>query len=150
MTAPAHVRHFDTGATRDLDISKLDYEGFLSPLVVKRFAEYMHKHRTLPDGTYRDSDNWQRGIPLVAYIKSGCRHQFDWWSEHRGIQTPDGIEEAICAVLFNAQGYLHEYLKAKHAHAPQRVAEPAVRPGSPDAAVEELMPPGAPPLAVGD
>ena len=109
----AHVRRFETGATRDLDITKLDYEGFLSPLVLKRFAEYMHSTRVLPDGTYRESDNWQKGIPKPAYMKSGFRHFFDWWSEHREIETPEGLELAICGLLFNAQGYLHEHLKAK-------------------------------------
>jgi len=33
-------RTFDTGATRDTSQDKLDFEGFLSPLVIKRFGEY--------------------------------------------------------------------------------------------------------------
>lgn len=107
------VRKFDTGATRDLDESKLDYEGFLSPLVLKRFAEYMHVNRHLRDGTLRDSDNWQKGIPQTAYMKSGFRHFMDWWAEHRGIETPEGMELALCGLLFNAMGYLHEHMKAK-------------------------------------
>ena len=109
----AHVRRFDTGATRDLDVSKLDFEGFLSPLVLKRYAEYMHSNRTLADGTLRASDNWQAGIPKDAYIKSGWRHFFDWWAEHRGVQTHEGIELALCGLIFNASGYLHEHLKNK-------------------------------------
>ena len=71
MTA---VRTFDTGATRDTDDGKLDYEGFISPLVLERFARYMHTHRLQPDGTLRDSDNWQKGIPRDQYIKSAWRH----------------------------------------------------------------------------
>jgi hypothetical protein len=39
-----------TGATRNLDEDKLDYEGFLSPYVLRRFAAYMHEHRKTPDG----------------------------------------------------------------------------------------------------
>src|SRR5262249_20215749 len=58
------ARIFKTGATRDTDTGKLDYEGFLSPLVLKRYAEYMHQHRVMKDGAMRASDNWQRGIPL--------------------------------------------------------------------------------------
>lgn len=111
MTAP--IRTFETGATRDLDVSKLDYEGFLSPLVLKRYAEYMHSNRVLADGSLRDGDNWQKGIPKTAYVKSAFRHFFDMWSEHRGIATPEGLELAICGLLFNAMGYLHEHLKAK-------------------------------------
>ncbi len=113
MRQDAIIRTFDSGATRDLDASKLDFEGFLSPLVLKRFAEYMHANRGLADGAFRDSDNWQRGIPPAVYMKSGFRHFFDWWSEHRGIETPEGLERAICALLFNAMGYLHEHLKSQ-------------------------------------
>ena len=77
----ATVRTFDTGATRDLDATKLDFEGFLSPAVLERYGRYMHKHRELTDGTMRDSDNWQRGMPKAVYMKSGWRHFFDWWRE---------------------------------------------------------------------
>ena len=111
MTA---IRKFDTGATRDTDVGKPDYEGFLSPLVIERFGEYMTKHRKQSDGGLRDSDNWQKGIPKDVYMKSGWRHFFAWWKEHRGLATPDGLEEALCAVMFNAMGYLHEHLKNKN------------------------------------
>lgn len=106
------MRNFDTGATRDTDVGKPDYEGFLSPLVIERFGRYMDKHRHQADGKLRDSDNWQKGIPKDAYMKSGWRHFVDWWKEHRGISTKDGIEEALCALMFNVMGYLHEYLKS--------------------------------------
>lgn len=108
------MRKFNTGATRDADDGKFDYEGFLSPLVLERFAEYMHKHRIQADGTMRDSDNWQKGIPLDAYMKSGWRHFFDWWAEHRQYGSREGLEDALCGLIFNAQGYLHEYLQQKH------------------------------------
>lgn len=105
------MRHFPTGATRDTDDKKLDYEGFLSPLVIERFAVYMDKHRHQADGNIRASDNWQKGIPKEVYIKSGWRHFMDWWLAHRGHESREGIEEALCAVIFNAQGYLLEVLK---------------------------------------
>lgn len=104
------MRKFKSGATRDTEQGKFDYEGFLSPLVLERFGEYMHKHRVQPDGSLRDSDNWQKGIPKDAYMKSGWRHFFDWWKEHRGIGSREGLEDAICALMFNAMGYLHEHL----------------------------------------
>ena len=107
------IRKFSTGATRDTSMDKYDYEGFLSPVVLKRFAEYMHKHRKQSDGSLRDSDNWQKGIPQDAYMKSGYRHFMDWWFEHRGYKSQDGLEEALCALLFNIQGYLYEHLKKK-------------------------------------
>lgn len=107
------MRQFKSGATRDNCEGKYDYEGFFSPLVVERFGQYMNKHRKQSDGNLRDSDNWQRGIPKEAYMKSAWRHFIDWWKEHRGLFTKDGLEEALCALLFNVQGYLHEHLKEK-------------------------------------
>jgi hypothetical protein len=106
------MRQFETGATRDADTDKLDYEGFLSPLVLERFARYMHKHRIQADGSPRDSDNWQKGIPREAYMKSAWRHFMVFWTAHRGWNpaTADELEESICALIFNAQGYLHEHL----------------------------------------
>jgi hypothetical protein len=104
------IRQYDTGATRDTDEGKLNYEGFISPLALKRFAEYMHEHRRQSDGTMRAADNWQKGIPLQDYMESGCRHFVDWWLQHRGIPGNEEIEEALCALWFNVQGYLHELL----------------------------------------
>lgn len=103
------MKTFDTGATRDDDDDKLDYEGFLSPLVLERYAQYLHKHRIGPDGKPRASDNWQLGIPLNKYIKSAWRHFFAWWRAHRRGEID--IEEHICGLLFNAMGYLHEVLR---------------------------------------
>jgi len=107
------IRKFKSGATRDVDENKYDYEGFLSPLVIRRYGEYMHKHRKQSDGSLRDSDNWQKGIPLDAYIKSGWRHFHDWWLEHRGFNSRENLEEALMAILFNVMGYAHEILKRK-------------------------------------
>lgn len=108
------IRTFSSGATRDTDENKNDYEGFLSPLVIERFGDYMTKHRKQSDGKLRDSDNWQKGIPKDQYMKSAFRHFIAWWKEHRGIKTEDGIEDNMTALLFNVMGYLHEHLKDNH------------------------------------
>ncbi len=112
------IRTFDTGATRNLEEGKYDYEAFLSPLVLERFAAYMHANRLQADGTLRDGDNWQKGIPMSAYMKSGWRHFFEWWKWHRRAQAvplhPSQqtlLEDALCALLFNVMGYLFEYLR---------------------------------------
>ena len=108
------MRKFDTGATRDTDDGKLDYEGFLSPLVLRRFGEFMHANRIQADGSLRASDNWQKGIPLGVYTKSAWRHFAEWWQFHRcGGGTYAEQEDAICALIFNAQGYLHELIKMR-------------------------------------
>ena len=107
------IRTFDSGATRDTDIGKWDYEGFLSPLVLKRYAEYMHKCRIQSDGKLRESDNWQKGIPVKQYMKSKWRHFMDtwlWWRSDIHRQQID-VEDALCAELFNTQGMLHEVLR---------------------------------------
>lgn len=105
-------RAFPSGATRDTDAGKLDYEGFLSPLVLKCFAEYMHRHRVQADGSLRASDNWQKGIPLDEYMKSAWRHFADVWGEHRrSCSRVDVLLEALCGLFFNVQGYMHEVLK---------------------------------------
>ena len=107
------MRQFKTGATRNSDNDKIDYEGFLSPIVLERFGQYMNKHRVQEDGKVRDSANWQKGIPKDAYMKSMLRHVMDVWTEHRGYDSREGLEDALCAVLFNTQGYLFEILKDK-------------------------------------
>ena len=107
------MREFDTGATRDTDEGKLDYEGFLSPLVVQRYAEYMHKHRIQADGNLRDADNWQKGMPRDVYMKSLWRHFMDLWLIHRGRgdkAVSSDVEDVLCAILFNVMGYLFSVL----------------------------------------
>lgn len=107
------MRKFASGATRNDDNNKLDYEGFLSPVVLEAYARYMHTHRIQADGQLRDSDNWQKGIPPEQYMKSLFRHFMQLWKLHRGYKViEDGKhvskEEACSAILFNVMGYLYE------------------------------------------
>jgi hypothetical protein len=106
------IRKFDTGATRDTAQDKLDFEGFLSPLVIQRYAEYMHGCRKQSDGAMRDSDNWQKGIPKDVYMKSMWRHFMEVWACHRA----DGrVGQAdLCALMFNVMGLLHEIKKEEY------------------------------------
>lgn len=105
------IRTFNTGATRNVDENKYDYEGFLSPIALKAFAKYMHDNRMQANGKLRDSDNWQKGIPLDSYMKSMYRHFFSVWENHRGVESDEDIATSLSALMFNVQGYLHEYLK---------------------------------------
>jgi hypothetical protein len=116
------MREFTTGATRDGDTTKFDYDGFNSPLTMRAFAEYMHKHRIQADGALRDSDNWKRGIPLSAYRKSMWRHFMDVWailSGYPGVsgqatdQEPQELMEALCGLKFNVDGLIHEVTKIR-------------------------------------
>jgi len=114
------MREFTTGATRNVDTGKNDYEGYLSPQVIEVFGNYMTKHRVQADGKLRASDNWQRGIPKTAYMKSLWRHFLDMWFLHRGIPRTDAqtgenltMENVLCSILFNVQGYLFEVLQKR-------------------------------------
>jgi nucleoside 2-deoxyribosyltransferase len=117
-TPAGGTRHFAGGATRDDDARKHDYEGFLSVLALRRYGEYMHAHRKQGD-IIRDSDNWQTGFGQDVVMKSMWRHFMDVWALHRGVPTVDfdgqpvDIEDALCAVIFNANAMLHEILKDK-------------------------------------
>lgn len=114
--SPEILRTFESGATRDLEEGKLDFEGFLSPQLIEAFGIYMNINRTQADGTQRESDNWQKGMPISVFVKSGWRHFFDWWRIYRlrknGGRCRDGLElMATMGLLFNLQGYLHERTK---------------------------------------
>jgi len=105
-------RVFSSGATRDTDEGKYDFEGFLSPLVLCRYAQYMHKHRKMADGSLRASDNWQKGLPIKECMKSAFRHFMHLWALYRGwFDSEDDTEETLCATIFNLNAILHETLQ---------------------------------------
>lgn len=112
------MRYFDTGATRNVDTNQPDFEAFLSPTVIERYGAFMHKNRLQRDGKLRDGDNWQKGMPLTSYMKSGWRHFLHWWKLHRNpTESSNDLEDALCAMMFNTMGYLHEVLKRKEMRA---------------------------------
>ena len=109
----SQMQQFTTGATRSADGGKLDYEGFLSPFVLERYAQYLNEHRIDADGNTRDSDNWQKGMPRRKYMKSAIRHMIDAWKYWRsapgGCRLQDEVfNDLLCAILFNVMGLLHE------------------------------------------
>ena len=137
------MRKFTTGSTRDTDTTKLDYRGFFSPQVLRRRAEYMHEHRTQADGQVRDSDNWKKGIPRKVYLSSLIRHvhalheRLEWvqpsatnadpLAQRQGEPpTSKEIEGLLCAVMFNAEGLLHERLIGRDT--PEQVVPTVVTP----------------------
>lgn len=109
------MREYKSGATRDDAEHKIDPEGYLSPLVIKAFSEYMLRHQKTAKGM-RGSDNWQGLFGEEHYdvcAKSMWRHFLDFWMFHRGYKGRDDMEEALCAILFNSMAYLHKYLVEK-------------------------------------
>lgn len=120
--APVHyedggaVRAFETGATRTGDQGRYDPEGYLSPLVLERYSEFMLKHQIQANGEKRASDNWQKGMSRDSYMKGQVRHTLHAWLRHRGWPVRDpkaapNLIEDLMAVIFNASGYAHEILR---------------------------------------
>ena len=104
-------RVFASGASRDHG-DKPNFEGFFSPIVLSAFAEYMHKKRKLSNGSTRDGDDWQKGIPKDVYIDSLLRHAIDLWLHHRGFAgaATDSLDDCLAGLFFNTQGYWFETL----------------------------------------
>jgi len=112
------IRTFDSGATRDTVEGKLDYVKALCPLVLRRYVQYLDKHRLQPDGGMRDFDNWKQGMPRETYHSSKGRHFFADWLLEEGYAVEDNHgpvdeEDALCGELFNTMGKLREILRAK-------------------------------------
>lgn len=113
------IRKFDSGATRDISEGKLEYKGFYSPIVMKRFAEYMNLHRKQSDGSLRTSDNWQNLFGDKhedVCCDSLLRHVIDVWLINQGFpeESREDLESGLCAILFNAQAWLFKILKEKY------------------------------------
>jgi len=108
------IRTFNSGATRDTSEGKIDFEGFISPIVLEEFGKYMLKHQKQSNGELRPSDNWQKGMPRDVYMKSAWRHFHDWWMEHRGYDSREGMRDALNGLLFNLMGYMYELLKEEN------------------------------------
>lgn len=128
------VREFSTGATRDRAEGKLDFLGFISAKAERRFAAYMNKNRRLADGSLRDGDNWKKGMPTPIYADSLARHaqevrelindavDLSGCGTARQLIAVEAshpallaVDEAVCALYFNLQGWLHERIKAMDA-----------------------------------
>ena len=113
-TTPA-IRTVATGANRDSDAGKLSYAKGLSSQVLQRYLEYLDQHRVMKDGSLRDWDNWKQGMPIEWYSDSLSRHVHDAIRASQGLPVPENasLEDLLCAVIFNAQGWLFELLVAK-------------------------------------
>jgi len=120
QTVP-ETRQFESGATRDTATGKLSYVKALSPIVLRRYLQYMLAHRKQSDGTMRDFDNWKNGIPQDTYLDGLVRHCVDLWLLMDGFDAQDNhgpcnLEDLLCAIVFNASGALHELLKKEIAY----------------------------------
>jgi hypothetical protein len=113
------IRRFETGATRDTSEGKYEYTRFLDPRVLKAYAAFMHRHRQQKDGSMREPDNWKLGFTIDSFMSSLGRHFMDLWELHdygHSYRPEDGepanLTETLCAIIFNAHGWLYEHLKS--------------------------------------
>lgn len=107
-------RYFDGGAYRDTEDGKLDYARALCPHVLERYLQYLESTRLQSDGNMREFDNWKGGIPVKVYMSSMWRHVWSVWCYVFGMRKPEEeMEDALCAVIFNSMGMLHEVIKSR-------------------------------------
>ena len=104
-------RTFETGANRNSNEGKHDVEAFNNPLIDESFNEYMFKHTFLEDGTQREGDNWQKGIPFLELNKSLQRHNLDIRLQVRGYETEEELLDSLNAVKFNVNGMILQILE---------------------------------------
>ena len=106
------MRRFKSGAFRDNDKQKINIIGSFSPLVIRRFAEFMRDHNIKEGALQRDEANWKKGMPTKSYFESKARHWLDTWLTFEDYENFN-IEDLLCADLFNTMGHLHEILIKK-------------------------------------
>jgi hypothetical protein len=104
------MREFESGACRDSDDGKLDFDGFVSLEALVAFAKYMDRHRAMRDGSTRSSSNWKKGMPESEVLKSLWRHFIDVAQHVHAGPPADSVDytDALCAMLFNVQILLHQ------------------------------------------
>jgi hypothetical protein len=114
------MREGKSRVTRSSLEGKPELVKYFSPLVVKRYGEYMLKHQTQEDGKPRAGDNWRQGWNEEwwndSLIDSKMRHFLDEWLIHDGYpeEARDDEEEALCAEMFGSMARLHNILHKKY------------------------------------
>lgn len=111
------MQGFAGGAMRSNNVARPDPVGYISPLAMAGFHDYMLRNQRMADGRMRRSDNWKAGMPCPRYMTSLLRHAHDththWDSLKHGYAEDDyealkALKEALYGIMFNAQGLLHE------------------------------------------
>ena len=124
------MRLFKGGAMRDTEDGKLDYAKAMDPRVLRRYVQYLGKHRKQADGTLRGWDNWKAGIPSDVYLSSLMRHTWDAWEAAQdGCASGEAFEDALCAILFNTMGWLREVQRGQSPQVAQHIGDRPSTPG---------------------
>jgi len=109
------MRKFETGAIRDSDEGKIKYVDAICLEFFQMYGSYMRKHCVQKDGQCRSTSNWKKGFGLDVTIDSFFRHAVDFVLSHYGIPVDSKLshEDLACAVRFNLEAYMQEYLDKK-------------------------------------
>lgn len=97
------IRHFKTGAVRDVETNKEDYVETISWTAFKKYAQYM----TAKKQKY-GAGNFKKGIDIESYERSLCRHLQKYMENKYEGGVVEVDESHLCAIVFNAFGILHE------------------------------------------
>lgn len=113
------TRQFESGANRNSSNGKFAYKDFINPLNEYSFAKYMHSKRLLDDGTYRDGDNWQKGIPQDSLADSLIRHVKEFELLHLGfivihVLTIDGEHTFVLNDMDELSSLKEEFADSKN------------------------------------
>jgi hypothetical protein len=106
------MRAFESGAIRDTDKGKIKYADAICLEFFQMYGSYMREHCTQKDGQFRETGNWKKGFGLEVTIDSFFRHAVDFVLSHYGIPVDSKLshEDLGCAVMFNLNAYMQEYL----------------------------------------
>jgi len=104
---------YESGATRTSEDGRLSYVRGLSPVVLRRYLQYLAKHRKQADGSMREFDNWKQGIPMRRSFDGLGRHFFTLWLLMEGLDIYDDsgqvdIQDVLCAIMFNTMCMLYQ------------------------------------------
>ena len=130
------TRTFETGATRNGNKGKYEFDKYVNPINELSYAQYMKSHQVI-NWEYRPWDNRQKGIPFDSLFESAYRHmqtlcllyqwydvyeieengEFDWivvdWGEPvewgSNVHKKDFIEQ-LNAIRFNTEAMKLQYL----------------------------------------
>lgn len=111
------VTHFESGAIRDSQEGKEEYQEAISDLTLRRYALYM-----LSQAKKYGKGNWKKGISSESYSNSLDRHLNKYRiKKNWGIDIEPGVDH-LSAALFNLQGLIHneEMEKYKKSNTPMQ------------------------------
>jgi hypothetical protein len=102
------ITQFKTGAIRDSQEGKTDYNETISWTALNRYARYM----TGKKAKY-GAGNFKKGIETWSYVQSMLRHVDKWMRNTYEEGNDEKDEDHLSAIVFNVFGIMHNEEMAK-------------------------------------